>query len=253
MHQELLEGTKGLCSSFEINSPGALFEPMADTSLGSSDEKLITKLIAVLDNQLLLALESRSVDEFKERRRSVFPRYIRALRAVTDTTHNLVPAAEMDRIATHAIQQLGADLERQRGVRFGDKLVDQARFTLWTFGRMRGVAGKIAQAGKPRHVKADYDRSLECQYSAFTAQFHMDSIVAAMKFKKDIVVDVQGEICEGLRAVVNAYALMRSALDDRLERMIEEPSENLPWDQEDDRLLAASVRDINAITRAGDC
>lgn len=252
MHSELLEVPKGLCSSFEINSPGALFEPMADTSLASSDEKLITKLIGVLDNQLLLALEGRSVEEFRERRRSVFPRYIRALRALSDTTHNLVPAAEIERVASHAIQHLGADLERQRGIRFGDKLVDQARFTLWTFGKMRGVAQKIAEAGKPKHVKADYDRYLDCQYSAFTAQFHMDTIVAAMKFKKDVTGDIQGEICEGLRAVVNAYALMRSSLDDRL-KVVEEPSENLPWDEEDERLLAASMRDINAIARKGDC
>lgn len=252
MHQELLEVPKGLCSSFEISSPGALFEPMADTSLARSDEKLITKLISVLDNQLLLPLEGRSLDEFRERRRSVFPRYIRALRALSDTTHNLVSDAEIERVAVHAIQHLGADLERQRGGRFGDKLVDQALFTLWTFGRMRGVSRKLAEAGKPKHFKADYERYLDCQYSSFTAQFHMDSIVAAMKFKKDIKGDIQAEICEGLRAVVNAYALMRSALDDRL-TVVEEPSENLPWDEEDERLLAASMRDINVIARQGDC
>lgn len=252
MHQELLERQTGLCSSFEINSPGALFEPMADTSLASSDERLITKLISVLDNQLLLALESRTVHEFRERRRGVFPRYIRALRALSDTTHNLVSDAEMDRVAAHAIQHLGADLERQRGTRFGDKIVDQARFTLWTFGKMRGVARRIADAGKPKHAKVDYERYLECQYSSFTAQFHMDSIVAAMKFKKDLTGDIQEEICEGLRSVVNAYALMRSALDDRT-MLLEESSENLPWDEEDERLLAASMRDINALASESDC
>lgn len=253
MHQQLLEVPRGICAGFNLNSPGALFEPSLSTSLSSSsDGMLISKLISVLDTQLLDALESRSLQEFKKRRQIVLPRYIRALRALSDTMSNLVEDAEIDRMTAGAIEQITADLERERGARFSDKLVDQALFTIWTFGKMHEVGRRIVSSGMPKNEELDFERSVQCHAASFVAQFHMDILVAAMKFKKSLKKEIQEETCEGLRNVVNAYALMREALDDRT-RVAPKAPQKLPWDEEDESLLAASMRDINAIASENDC
>jgi hypothetical protein len=69
-----------------------------------------------------------------------------------------------------------------------------------------------------------------------------------MKFRKNVPVDVQSEICDGLRALVNAYATMKEALSLRLTNLQGGPFSELPWDEEDDRLLAASMRDMNGVS-----
>jgi len=242
----------GVCPDFEINIPGSLFGPASSVSLISSDAQLIKELVSLLDIQLLRALESRSVAEFKEKRKAAFPRYVRAARALSDTAHNLVSNSEIDRIALHAIEQLGADLERLRGGRLGDRIVDQARFTLWTIRKIRKVVRQIIDSGIPKDQTVDRQRCIECQDFSFWAQFHLDTIVAAMKFKRDITEEIQEEICNGLRAAVNAYSISREALDDRMNVVADTP-ENLPWDEEDERLLAASMRDINDVARSCNC
>jgi hypothetical protein len=254
MRDTLVGMPKEICSNFELSIPGALLGPSSasETKLITSDEKLISKLMSVMDNQLLLSLESSSLEDFRERRRSVFPRYVRALRALSDTVRNLIQDSEIDRIAERAISQVGIDLERLRGTRFEDKLVDQARFTLWTLGKMSLLGRKIAEAGKPKSVRVDYERYLNCQATSVWAQFHMDSIVAAMKFGKSPNREIQMELCDGLRAIVNSYAVMKEALEAR-QQVQEDLPVSLPWDDEDEHLLVASMRDLNDFDDASDC
>lgn len=254
MQDTLVGMPKDICPDFELSIPGALLGPSSasEAKLVTSDEKLISKLISVVDNQLLLSLESGSVEDFRERRRSVFGRYARAIRALSDTVRNLIQNSEIERIAERSISQIETDLERLRGTRFEDKLVDQARFTLWTLGKMSLLSHQIAEAGRPKNIRADYERYLDCQATSAWAQFHMDSVVAAMKFGKSPSKEIQMEICDGLRAIVNAYALMREALDAR--RQVQENlAVSLPWDDEDEHLLAASMRELNDIADASDC
>src|ERR1700722_2008583 len=101
MQDTLVGMPKDICPDFELSIPGSLLGPSSasETKLVSSDEKLVSKLISVVDNQLLIPLESDSLEDFRERRRSVFPRYVRAIRALSDTVRNLVQNSEIDRIA----------------------------------------------------------------------------------------------------------------------------------------------------------
>jgi hypothetical protein len=252
MQEALLEMPNGVLPLFEPGALGALFEPSStlETKQFSSDEKLIAKLISVLDSQLLEALDSRSVAEFRDVRKRVFPRYMRALRALSDTVSNLESEAEIEGRARHAISQLAADLEKQRGSRFDDNLVEQALFTLWTVGKIRILGRDIYAAGKPKDESVDMELSADCRMHSLWAQFHMDTVIAAMKFRKKLSAEIQKELSEGMRAIVNAYAVMKEALKLRLGTMEEPPVTNLPWDDEDERLLAASMRDMNAIIRA---
>jgi hypothetical protein len=255
MQEALLDMTSGICAPFEIGALGVLFEPSStvETNLVSSDEVLIRKLISVLDRQLLAALECRSVAEFNDVRSKVWPRYIRALRALSDTLSNLESDEEMEIRSATVIKLATSDLEKQRGARFKDKLVDQALFTLWTLSKARMLVQQICAAPRPKDKKADTSLNSDYHTNALWAQFHMDCVFAAIKFRRSVSEDIQTELCEGLRAVVNAYVILKEALSLRVPRSESTSIANLPWDEEDERLLASSMRDINATINASNC
>lgn len=242
------------CPHFDTSPVGAFFERsnVTDNNLIRSDERLLRELISMLDSQLLAALESRTAAEFSEARKKIWPKYVRSLRAFSDTTSNLMSEGLIAIFAQRAIASFKEDLEKQRGLRFEDTLVDQAMFTLWVMTKIWSMGRKIHDAGEPRDKDADLKLNRDYQVFLLWSQFHMDSIVAAVKFRKSVPGDIQKEICDGLRASVNAYAIMKDAL--RLRRPeIEAPLEiPLPWDEEDDKLLASSMRDVNAFCGSDD-
>ena len=83
---------------FVVGTVGALYEPsiVVETELVRSDERLVRELLTMLDKQLLGVLESRTEAEFSEQRSEVFSKYVRALRALSDTMSNLVAESEME-------------------------------------------------------------------------------------------------------------------------------------------------------------
>jgi hypothetical protein len=251
MQTALLEMPKGACVSLELGTLGALFEPSPDAEINlvSSEERLIKELISVLEKQLLAVLDTRSTEEFAKVREEVWPKYIRALRALSDTMSNLASAEDFERRTELVDAVITADLEKQRNSRFGNSLVNQATFTLWTLGKIRSLGRKMFAAGNPRDKKADEKLHSEYQVNSLWAQFHLDSVLVAMKFRKSLPEEIQLVICEGLRAAVNAYAVMKDALALRTHPALVDsaaPAAILPWDEEDDQLLAASMKDINA-------
>jgi hypothetical protein len=233
-----------------IGTLGAFFQPSpsCDSRLVRADERLIQELVAVLERQLIAAVEARSVAEFKAVRESVMPRYVRALRALNETVINLVSAESLESLTDKVSRELANDLEKQRDSRFGDKLTDQALFTLWTIRKIRALGREIARAGRAPEDKSLSDDKLRHEYRIVSlwAQFHLDVLFAAMKFDRPIFDETKETICEGLRAAVNAFVIMKDALALRHPTIpADAPTLILPWDEEDERLLASSMRDIN--------
>ncbi len=237
-----------MCTRFEVSTLGSFVgqSSSVQTILIQSDEDLVRKLVSVLDNQLLAVLEARSVQEFAEVRSEIWPRYVRARRALSDTMSNLAPAGKMESVIKEGIARLSADLQKQRGVRFGDVLTEQGVFTLWTMGKINALVEKVNSAGELHDKDADLKVHAEYDLCLLWAQLHLDAIVAAMKFKKAIPDEVQEVICDGLRSAVNAYAILKEALALRVSPIQGPTPAALPWDEEDERLLASSMRDMNA-------
>lgn len=247
MQVALGEIPKPVCPSFDFNIGAFIGEPSCvQNDLVRADEELIRKLASVLDNQLLTVLETRSVLEFTKARDEIWPKYIRARRAFSDTLSNIASENTIQAIATECVSGLSEDFQKQRGVRFGDALTDQGVFTLWTFGKINALARTVNSAGEPRDKEAD--RRLHSEYSlcSLWATFHLDLAVTAMKFKKTIPADIQEAICEGLRIAVNVYAILKDALALRVPQIEAPLASALPWDEEDEKLLALSMKDINA-------
>jgi hypothetical protein len=235
-------------SSFEIGNIGAFFAPLEsdDLCLVRSDERLVQRLIEVMDKLLLPCLESRSEKEFLTNRRKAWPKYLRSSRALSDTISNLLPESDVDDLSSRGISFLSEDLEKQRDVRFGGDLVDQSLFALWTMGKIRNLSRSITSAGDASDKKKDQRLHNDYVLASLWAQFHLDCVFTSIKFDKKFVPDVEDEVCDGVRASVNAYAIMREAMDLRLPKMVESSGNDLPWDTEDDELLAESMREINA-------
>lgn len=242
---------KGICPPpFEIGTLGAFFQPAtaAEKKLVRSDERLVRELVSVLDRQLIAAVDTRSVAEFESVRRNVILRYVRALRALYDTVANLISDEVVGSIADSLISELGADLEKQRE-RFGDKLTDQAVFTLWTIRRIGILGREILSAGDAPIDKKKEDDQLLYEYNkaSLWAQFHLDMLFAAVKFDRPVCEQIRETVCDGMRASVNAYVIMKDALSLRQLQAEENlPPPNLLWDKEDEQLLASSMRQRNA-------
>lgn len=233
-----------------IGTLGAFFQPSptCEKRLVRADERLIQDLLAVLDRQLIAAVEARSVSEFKTVRENVMPRYVRSLRALHDTVINLVSDELLECLADGVIKELAEDLEKQRESRFGEKLTDQAVFTLWTIRKIRALVHEIAKAGMVPEDKKLTDNKLRHEYRIVSlwAQFHLDVLFTSMKFDRPICEEIKGTICDGLRAAVNAFVIMRDALSLRRSQLeLNACAITLPWDEEDEQLLASSMRDMN--------
>jgi hypothetical protein len=252
MGAAILGKVQGVCPPpSEIGTLGAFFQPTttSEKNLVRSDERLIRELVVVLDRQLIAAINSQSVAEFKSVRENVMPRYVRALRALQDTVINLISIETLESLSNSIIGELAEDLEKQRESRFGDKLTEQAVFTLWIIRKIGTLGREIARAGNvpPDKRKADIDLLYEYHEDSLWAQFHLDVLFAAMKFDRPICEPIRETICEGLRASVNAHVIMKDALSLRSNRADEVlPAISLPWDQEDQQLLASSMRDLHA-------
>ena len=249
METAVLDMPKGVCASSEIGTLGAFFQPSpaSETTLVRSDERLIGELVSVLDRQLLSAVDARSEPEFVAVRKNVLPRYVRALRALHDTATNLVSDDVVDQLSDSVMAALATDLQKQE-LRFGKRLIEQAEFTLWTIRKMRTLSREICKAGDASTDKRQTDISLANEYcsASWWAQFHLDMLFAAMKYDRPIREKIREAVCDGLRAAVDAYAIMKDALLLRLPAAEQASPGALPWDSEDEQLLASSMRDVHA-------
>lgn len=240
---------RDICAPTQVGDLAALFKPSpsSDEVLVSKEARLIDSLIITLEKYCLASITAPNIVSFRRERRRSWPKYIRSLRALTDTFVNLVPAEVIAKILPQATQELDSDIQRRGPSLFGEKLTAQAVFTLWTIGEIRALRDEITNVEvDPQSKQKDAQLAGAFQMNSLWAQFHLDSLLTAIKYDRPVAEDIRGDVCEGLRAAVNAYALMKSAARLRESTVEEVAPTNLPWDEEDERLLASSMRDLNA-------
>jgi hypothetical protein len=243
--------TSGVAPSI-VGTLGAAFEPRIvdiEFPLSRPDERLFEGLVGQIATQLAAVIDSRSVEEFDKRRDIAWPKYVRALRALSDTIRNFVPDEKYEAASDKAFDEFQQDLEKVRGKSMTDALINQAQFTLWTLRRLRALGQAIDGAGSPPEKNRGADSRLNKDYRLFSlwSQFHMDVTLTVLHTNREIPAQVQDVICDGLRAAVNAYAIGEEALALRAPAQTPQ-SEQVPyvWDEEDEELLASSMRDLDA-------
>jgi hypothetical protein len=206
---------------------------------------VFNKIAEVRTNLILTAIEAQSRDEFTARRTRVFPDVVRTNKAMGSLARVMVPTPTLDRITWQAFAELEAELTEHGTRKFGEAAREQAIFTVWTLRRINRLLSKIIESKPLEGDKAEREREIAKEFSFYLlwAYFHLECLVASMRYDKPIQIDVLDEICDGMRAAVNSYGLLRRGLDLHFAPQ-PEPSEDIIWTEEDEQLLASSMDDM---------
>lgn len=214
--------------------------------LAESTERLFKDISRIVDDILVRSIERRTAKDFVEVRDALFEQYMRTLRAMSDLARIVVPERVLDVLICQSFSEHEAELRDEGLKRFGAAVRDQAIFTVWTLRKIHDLIPRTqGKKPDPADKKTDQELAMEfCVSLAFT-QFHLDCLSAAIRFDKPLFPEVLDEITDGLRAAVNAYAVLRQGIDLRTPRL--EPTfEAQEWDEEDQELLSSSMHDLES-------
>lgn len=246
----MLEMPKRVVQPFEANTLGALDATASGETIviRRNDENVLRQLTDSLDKQLLAVLSCRTPQEFADARQRVWENYFRARRALSDTMSVLVPKHLIDTLRLAIMERVVEDLKRSRNVLFGDPVADQVEFSEWIVNKIQCLCYEVLKSGEPRDPDADRRLNEEFYLHAAWGQFHYDCVLGAMKFDRPISEAIQGTIRDGLRAWVNAAAIVEEALCLRLGDSTDRTVQFFdgPWDEEDEELLSSSMKDLDA-------
>lgn len=215
--------------------------------ISGSASEILTGIKDIVEGLLLQAIENKTMAEFKATRDEVFSKYFVSVMALSSMAKVVLPPAVIQRLTWESFSEIEADLRDQGLARFGQTARDQAMFTVWTFRKINALATHITAAPTLSGERQELDRKLVRQFSLYSAwsQFHLDCLIVSIRFDKAINPDILDEITDGLRAGVNAYGLIREAVNIR--EQAEEPLlESYAWDEEDQELVDSSMREIEA-------
>lgn len=248
MESVLEMGHKGLLGGLgDLRAFVGLPSKRSASQLSASAEEVLKAATTILDGLLLRAIDQRTGPEFIATRSEVFGDYLKTTAALSSLVRMILKPGTIDRLVGESFCELEADLRDQGVIRFGTGAKDQAVFTVWTLRKISRLISKIATAGDVPKAKKIADSKIAGEFSFFTAwtQFHLDCLVASIRFDKAINPEVLDAITDGLRGAVNAYGLVRQGVELRVP--IDEPAlAPIQWDDEDQELLDASMSDMES-------
>jgi hypothetical protein len=217
----------------------------AERDMSESAVKILHAIKSILDGLLLQAIEKKTAAEFKETREEVFFKYFEAILSVSKLARVIVPQATIDRLTWESFSEAEADLRNEGLSRFGATARDQAFFTVWTLRKINALISRIAAAPPLADEHKLLDRKLVAEFSFYSAwsQFHLDCLIASIRFDKPINPGLLDEISDGLRSAVNAYGLIHQAVGLR-EHAEVSALQAYAWDEEDQELMESSMREI---------
>lgn len=241
----VLERSKGIGGLGELLTFVGFPSKRSARNLSVSSDEILTGITDIRDQILIAAIENRTSAEFVAARKEVFTNYFRIISAFSSLVRAIVPARSLENLVRESLCELEADFRDQGLIKFGTDARDQAMFTVWTLRKISRLISLIHAAGPvPENMRAD-DEKLAIDFSLHSAwaQFHLDCLLASIRFEKPIHPEVLTDIRDGLRAVVNAYGLIRQGVDLRVHS--EEPAlAACAWDEEDEELLDSSMFDM---------
>ena len=109
-----------------------------------------------------------------------------------------MPRAILQRLSWEAFSEIESDLRDQGLAKFGQMARDQAVFTAWTLRKIDALLPHVSAAPQEQHKALD--QKLAKQFSLYFgwSQFHLDCLLASIRFDKAISPDILDEICDGL-------------------------------------------------------
>jgi hypothetical protein len=220
----------------------------ADTApkqLSASTHDMVRSVVSVVDAMILRTIKDRTREDFEKTRTEVFPQYFAAMAALSMLVRVTVDDKDLTWLAAQSLSELEADFRDHGAAAFGTAIRDRGVFTVWILRKVASFIPDISKAPALDGEQQKKDNELAMQFvtHAAWARFHIDCLINSMHSKVPIFPDVMPSIEDGLRAAVNAYALIRQAVDLRVGNP--EPNyPNVPWDEEDASFVADSMRDL---------
>jgi len=242
-----------VAAQFEVNTLGNLDDAvLEDAARGSKDGKLLRELINALDEPLLAILSCRNRSELVKTRNEVWDNYFRALRSFGDTLARVVDSRQIEVASVRAMLAIERDLARSRGALFSEEIAQQFEFSGWLVSRIQAAGHKIAQIGRVPEQARPTDVELSSDFISVAAwgQFHYDCVLTSMKFNRPMAHGIQESIRDGLRAWVNAAAIIEEALSLRTGNKVGGEVEFIDsiWDNEDGSLLEESTKEAASLS-----
>jgi hypothetical protein len=215
------------------------------TEIAGRASELVRNIASVLDDLISAAIEQRTADDFRKAALQIFPQYYAVMRALGDIARIVIPKQTMSRLSAEWFSELESDFRNTGPSTFGADLAERGLFTAWTLRKISDLAEEVSRLPAPAgNEAADAQMAIDFAAKAFWTRLHVDCLVKAMRDNKPIYPDVVEPIRDGLRAAVNTYACIRQWVDIRNPRP-EPEIEPLEWTDEDEELLADSMRDLD--------
>jgi hypothetical protein len=214
--------------------------------LSEEAAELFKAILSVLNDLLLRAIDVQTREEFIALRSQIFDDTRKTQKAMGSLAMVVIPKPTLDRLVWESFSEMEADLTEHGAKKFGVVARDQAIFTVWTLRKINRLLSRIVEGPPISAELKERDKEIAKDFSFYVywAQFHIECLFAAMRFKKPITPDVLDEICDGLRAVVNAYGLVRQGIALRWPSQDNEEPGTFEWDEEDQELLDSSMADM---------
>jgi hypothetical protein len=226
--------------------PFGLVGESATNRLPSSYAEIAQRLLKEVAEVTTQAAKARTVEDFKERRKRLYPEYLSLMKALSSVV--LAKMDQCDRtslminlqpIFDASFEALEDDMETHGALYFSDDVLKEIMFSLATIKSAYLAVPRLLSA----HVdeaKLDQDRELgeNFSFSVTWAQFHFEALKGAMRKNLTVVPEVLLELTQGLRSSVMAYSYIRQAVGLRglLDERYSEDLGPLVWDDEDEAL-----------------
>lgn len=120
-----------------------------------STAELMRNISSIQNDLVLAALEKRTELEFKAVREDVFPKYFRAIQALSNLARIVVEPYTIDRIASESFCEVEAEFREHGLAAFGTEIRDQSIFTVWTFRKLWDICEEINGMPLPADLRAN--------------------------------------------------------------------------------------------------
>jgi len=209
----------------------------ASKQLSGSANELVRTVTSIIDSMILRTMEARTAESFREVRKEIFPAYFSAMCALGTLLRVVVPKNDIVWMSAQSLSALESDFRNEGAAAFGLELRDRGLFTVWVLRKISDLSEGLDE------TKAGSEKAKHFAIAAIWARFHIDCLIKSMQSHKPIFPEVVEPIADGLRAAVNAYALLRQEVDEHAGASEPELPPVL-WESEDEILLQDSMRDM---------
>ena len=207
--------------------------------------ELVRELVKLIDDLVAISVTQRNLEDFVRVRSEAFPNYVIAIKSLGLIARIVLPAQKIDQMSWESFSEMEAEFRDHGAETLGSDLTERGLFTAWTLRKIHELAKEIIAAPLlADSMEQDNEKAMQFIHMALWNRFHLDCLTRSINTKQAIHPGLVEPIRDGLRAVVNAYALARQWADLRLPK-VQSDVATPEWSDDDEILLGDSMQDLD--------